>query len=564
MENLKNFLNNHFWIFIIPLSLLAVGALLVPGFYGASDDLHIAWLYELDQLVKIGQFPPRFVPDLSFGFGYPLFNFVFPLPFYIGEIFHLIGLNFVDSIKTVFLLSIPISGIIMYFFLKRFTTKWLSLAGAVIYMYTPYRSTDMYVRGAIGEIVSFIFLPLLALSVVNLCKENNNSKFNLNLRWVGIGAISLAGLVLTHNITAYMFLPFIFILGIIRLIIFKNILNNLFNLIFALFLGLTVSLYFWLPAILDSSLMKYDTVFNFVDHFPTLQQLVTPYWGYGASVPGPNDGVSFYVGTAGLAIIVFGFLALCFMRKLFSKDQRIILIWAGISFIVAFFMMNNRSIFFWQNLPLIPYFQFPWRFLIITTFMAPIFVIALEKIKIQKVIALIFILLAISTTFTNFHPHDYLGRVDSYYLNRYIAAPSASIEYSKLHEEYLRLPERTSMRPDKNYPRIFSQTDQIMKITEVDSLTTLIKTQSNEKFIINYNKYYFPGWYATIDNQEVEIFPGNPFGQIQLTIPSGQHEVKIGFREPSFKLFLDIVSLTAFIVTMYLIFRLKGFEKDER
>lgn len=560
MGNLKKYFSDHFWILILPLSYFAVAALFVPGFYGASDDLHIAWLFELDRLIKIGQFPPRFVPDLSFGFGYPLFNFVFPLPFYIGEIFHLFGLNFVDSIKTVFLLSIPLSGIFMYFFLKNFASKYLSLAGAVLYMYTPYRSTDMYVRGAIGEIVSFIFLPLIALSVVNLSEENDSKSF-INFRWIGIGAVSLAGLILTHNITAYMFLPFVFILAIIRLIIFKRFLYNLLNLAASFFLGLIISIYFWLPAVMDSSLMKYDTVFNFVDHFPTLQQLLIPYWGYGASVPGPNDGISFFLGSAGLAILTAGLSLLCFMYKKFSKDQKVIILWAGVSFSIAFFMMNFRSIFIWQSVPLIPYFQFPWRFLIITTFVMPVFVIAFDKIKYKELIAFLIIGLALITNYNNFHPHDYLGRMDSYYLNRYIPLPQASEEYSMLHEEYLRLPVGTISRPDKNYPRVYPQTDQIKNVNEINSLETDIETNSNEKFTVNYNKYYFPGWYATVDGQKADISAGNPFGQIQLTVPSGQHKVKIGFKETPFKLFLDIVSIVALIVTMYLISGLKGFKR---
>ena len=82
MEKLEKLLARY-WIFIILFfSIPAVWALLVPGFYGASDDLHIAWLQQMDKIIKMGQIPPRFVPDLSFGFGYPLFNFVFPLPFY--------------------------------------------------------------------------------------------------------------------------------------------------------------------------------------------------------------------------------------------------------------------------------------------------------------------------------------------------------------------------------------------------------------------------------------------------------------------------------------------------
>ena len=82
-------------LLVIPASL----SLFKPGFFGASDDMHIAWLQQIDQAVFEGQIPPRYVSDLSFGFGYPLLNFIFPLPYYLGEIFHLTGLSFVYSIK---------------------------------------------------------------------------------------------------------------------------------------------------------------------------------------------------------------------------------------------------------------------------------------------------------------------------------------------------------------------------------------------------------------------------------------------------------------------------------
>src|SRR3989344_4783863 len=110
MEKVENLLSKYFWIVIILLSIPASWALSIPGFYGASDDIHIAWLQQMHQTITSGKIPPRFIPNLSFDFGYPLFNFVFPLPFYIAEAFHLLGLSFVDSIKAVFLISIPLSG----------------------------------------------------------------------------------------------------------------------------------------------------------------------------------------------------------------------------------------------------------------------------------------------------------------------------------------------------------------------------------------------------------------------------------------------------------------------
>ncbi len=202
-------------IIILLLCWPAFAALFIPGFYGASDDIHIAWLHQMDQTIKMGQFPPRFVPDLSFGFGYPLFNFVFPLPFYVGEMLHLLGLSLVDAIKGVFFLTIILSSFSMYFLLRIFSGRLVSITGAILYVYTPYRAVDIYLRGAIGESVAFIFFPLIILSLTKLTSDDNQVK---GWRWIGIGGLSLVGLILSHNIATYMFMPFAIVWGIMRVI----------------------------------------------------------------------------------------------------------------------------------------------------------------------------------------------------------------------------------------------------------------------------------------------------------------------------------------------------------
>ena len=239
MEKVKNFLRKNIWLVILLLSVPAVWSLFVPGLYGFSDDSHIGWLYEMDRAVKMFQIPPRYVPDLSFGFGYPLFNFVYPLPFYIGEIFHLIGFSFVDAIKLVFGLTIPLSMWAMYLLLKEFLDWKLALAGAVLYAFAPYRATEIFVRGAIGEIVAFIFLPLIALSLFKLAKKD------LGMKWIGILGFSTAGLIMSHNIMAYMFLPFAIALLILRIIFLKGAkLTYLVRSLSGIFLGLLISSYF--------------------------------------------------------------------------------------------------------------------------------------------------------------------------------------------------------------------------------------------------------------------------------------------------------------------------------
>ena len=547
IKNLKS-LNkkNILWLIFAGLLIIpAVWALFVPGFYGASDDIHIAWLFEMHKIIMAGQIPPRFVPDLSFGFGYPLFNFVFPLPFYIAEIFHALGFSLVDSIKFLFFLTIPLSGIFMYFLLNQFTSKNLSLAGALLYIYTPYRSVDLYVRGAIGEIISFVFLPLILLSFIKIAKSKN-------LRWVGIGAISLAYLVLSHNITAYMFFPFIGLFVLLQIFFSQTKKQYITKVFLMVVLALLMSIYFWLPAIVDSALMKYDTVFNFADHFPTLLQLVKPYFGYGASVPGPYDGISFFLGISNLAVIILGLLSLVYFWNKYSKDQRIILIWGLICFLSAVFLMNYRSSFLWKTLPLLPYFQFPWRFLILTTFVTPFFLIALEKIGKNNLITVSVVALTLITSASYFRPQDFLGRTDEYFINRYIPNPLASEEYKKTQEEYLRLPKNTQIRPDRNYPKATGDNMSIKTIINENDLNSILNVESDKGTIINYNKYFFPGWSVKIDEKESPAYAGSPFGQLAFFVGPGSHTVKVAFEETAFKKILDAISLTAFLVSLML------------
>jgi hypothetical protein len=515
MQNLEKFLTKYPFLAIFLLSLPAIVALFVPGFYGASDDLHIAWLYEMDKTIMLGQIPPRFVPDLSFGFGYPLFNFVFPLPFYLGEIFHLLGFSFVDSIKAVFLVSLPLSGYFMYKFLKEHASFWISLAGAVVYIYTPYRATDIYVRGAIGEAFAFIFPPLIAWAVT---KAN-----------VGVLGLGIAGLILSHNITAYMFVPF---LAIFALFNRKSLLKSLYGLA----LGLLVSVYFWLPAILESSLMKYDTVFNFVDHFPTIRQLFTPHFGYGASVAGPYDGMSFFMGVVNILLILTAIV-------LFKKIKGMT-VWAFMMIAVSIFMMNYRSTFLWENLPFLPYFQFPWRFLSLTTFATAILIISLDKFKFSRHVAILILVGVIALNFSYFKPQDFLGRKDDYFINRYIPVPEASEEYLKTGEEYLRLPKDTEERP---------------KITSPDlGLGNTFEVEIDKDGLFDYYKYYFPGWEVRIDGRKVTSYPGTPFGQIQFKVPAGRHVINISFKETPLRNVLNWVSLLSLIVAVTIVFRSKN------
>jgi hypothetical protein len=556
IDTIQNFISKNIYLIILLFSIPAVRYLFVYGYFGVSDDLHIGWLYEMDRVVKLLQFPPRYVPDLSYGFGYPLFNFVYPLPFYIAEVFHLLGFSLVNSVKIVFGLTIPVSMFFMYKLLKHYVSEELSLSGAILYVYAPYRALEIFVRGTIGEIVAFMLFPLIILSYIKITSEEKS------IKWIGIAALSTSALILSHNIMAYMFMPFLLLFVVLRIFfIVKDKKYAVLSVAKSLFLGLLSSIYFWFPAIYESGLMKYDTVFNFYDHYPTLKQFITPYWGYGASVPGPYDTMSFYMGLTGIFVVVLGTIIFVWKYKKILLEEKVFIGWGIMVFLISVFMMNFRSAWFWRNLPLLPYFQFPWRFLAMTTLVGPVFLVGFSIFKNKKittVVSFLVILFAVVLNFNYFKTSEYLGRSDDYYLNRYIPSLSASDEYRKTAEEYLRLPLGAETRPDNVYPRAYTD-DKLVKldVNEENALDAVIKTESNDGFVLNYNKYYYPGWKAKIDGKEANIKTGKPFGQVSLDVPSGKHEIVVEYRESQTRIIFDTVSLLGLGVTLFLIFRKK-------
>jgi hypothetical protein len=353
-----------------------------------------------------------------------------------------------------------------------------------------------------------------------------------------------------------MFMPFIAALAIIRAV-YQNSFMVWAQLFFSFILGLLISGYFWLPALLDSNLVKYDTVFNFIDHFPTLRQLFTPYWGYGASVAGPGDGMSFFLGISSMVVLILGILLTGVFWNKYSSQQKIILAWTIISLIIVFFVMNFRSTLIWQKAPLLPFFQFPWRFLMMTTFLIPILVVTFEKIKYRWWVTGLLIIITLTVNSFYFRPQDFLGRTDEYFLNKYIPVPGASEEYKMQQEEYLRLPKDTSLRPKETSKTLVDEMgEEVGGVNDSNPLNVSGKSTFSREEIVGFNKYYFPGWKVSIDDEEVkDIKAGQPHGQLTFLAPAGTHEIHIYFTETKFKLFLDLISMLCLSLSIFLILK---------
>ncbi len=94
------------------LVLLAGRPLWSSAAFFNSDDglLHLLRVYALDRAVQQGIIYPRWLMDLAYGYGYPMFNFYPPLAEFLAESFHLVGFDFAAAIKATSLASILIAS----------------------------------------------------------------------------------------------------------------------------------------------------------------------------------------------------------------------------------------------------------------------------------------------------------------------------------------------------------------------------------------------------------------------------------------------------------------------
>src|SRR3989338_1963749 len=141
-----------YYLVLIALSLIALWPFFKKGYFETHDGEWIVIRFSaFHQTLASGQFPVRFVDRLNNNYGYPVLNFLYPLPFYLSEVPKTIGFGFVDSVKITFIISSVFSVVTMFWALSQYFSKYASLAGSIIYLFIPYRFIDLYVRGSLGE-----------------------------------------------------------------------------------------------------------------------------------------------------------------------------------------------------------------------------------------------------------------------------------------------------------------------------------------------------------------------------------------------------------------------------
>jgi len=170
------------WVIVLVLTLPIIWPLFHNGYFPMHDDTQPTRVFEMAKALKDGQFPVRWVSDLGYGFGYPIFNFYAPLPYYFGALWIVIEISALTATKMMFGMGIILSGLTMYLLAKKLWGIMGGIVSAVFYLYAPYHAVQIYVRGAVGEYWAYGFLPLIFKLLLAISKTIYYSKFKTKCR----------------------------------------------------------------------------------------------------------------------------------------------------------------------------------------------------------------------------------------------------------------------------------------------------------------------------------------------------------------------------------------------
>ena len=579
MKFLKKLLSFEF-IALIIITVLAVLGLLNNQYFAIHDGQHIARLYLLDQAIKQGSLYPRWVGGLGFNFGYPLFNFYPPLIYYVAEFFHLIGFNLLWSLKLMIITGSFVSSFGMYLLGKRFFDKKTGLLVATLFTFFFYRAITIYIRGAWAEFFAMSILPFVFLGLDNIYK-------NKNLKSTTVFSISLALLVLAHPLIAF---PAFFFAGLFFIYYFFNSETRLIflrNFLLGVFFGLGLSAFFWLPSLIEKRYTLVDAILthelaSYKIHFIYPFQLWFSPWGYGGSIEGPADGMSFQLGKIHIFLTILSFVAI--LLYFFTKKKRESLkmyFFLFFLFLFSLFMSLTYSQFIWDKIKYLWYLQFPWRFLSFTGIFislisgAGIYYLG-RVIKVDKgwkkilfnLLITIIIVITVIKYITYSKPHD----LKPYNEQKLTNFEEISWRVSKTSFEFSPRGIKTKKtelgtttigldKKDliiKESFLILSANKEEVKVKKLSDKFSKKEFEIDSKSPLKFrlNTFNFPGWQAKLDGKEIKINDNNDYKLITILVPEGKHNLLFVFKNTLIRTIGNSVSLAVFIIILLLMLKI--------
>ena len=582
------------------LVLLAASPLFPPWLPSIADaPIHLFRTMELASVWADGLAYPRWAPNLAFGYGYPLFDFAPPLPYFIAGAFHILGFSLENSIKLLSVLCLACYGLGMYLFTRNVLGARAAVLASAAFLYTPFRYREVLLYGGnYPQILAIGLFPWVLWAFERTVADGRR-------RYSVAGALLYAALLLSHNFHAFIFTPILVAFVLLTMVVeaglfqpppsptgtgrFLDVLRRPGPWV-ALGLGLALTAFFWAPALYD---MRYTiaqqdyylTRSDFRLRLLSLRDLVA--WPVALDARADNPYVPFSLGVVVVALAVLGvvYLGLGLWQLLASPSdpdrQRrtgreiVYLAFFLIVLLGTCFMMMRPAAPLWETLPFLPYAEYPWRLIGIANLCAAflaggaarLWEVSLGSGRQRPLVAdfglAVALLALVLGVAVYFYPTRAFTRWGSPSLSDYIAYELGTQNLGTTGlAEYLpgwaeEIPTASPLVSQLRQGRAIEKLDRSALPAGVhamavarDAVSDGYRFSSQTAFRAYFLTFYFPGWRAFLDGQAVPIQITPPLGLMAVDVPAGDHELVLRFGETPFRLAMDLVSATALVALL--------------
>jgi hypothetical protein len=524
-------------------------------FTSALPDGHDAFEYfprmvEFHENVASGVLFPRWAPDLSRGTGQPLFLFNPPMIYYVGEFWHLLGFDFITALNLacVVIVLASAAGI---FLLGRLhfgdAGGWLAAAA---YIYAPYFSVNLYVRSDLAEFAAFPFFAFALYGFSAYARRPERVGHLL------LGAVSYAGVLLSHNASALFFTPLLLAYICFTAWIARS--WSVFRrLALAWLAGLGLGAVFWLPALAERDSVNLGRLLqgylSYTNHFVYLHQLFYSPWGYGLSIPGDQDGMSFAIGWSHLLMaVIAGFWI---ARKPDMSDRRWFRFFAVCALVFCFLMLQD-AVWVWDHAPLLRYVEFPWRFLapaavciaLLVGSLGPL-LRSIPRLRVAGYAAAM--ALVIVPNLVHMQPKQFDDIDLALWTPQQIALRGVEVTTAA---EYT--PRWMEARPsyDPRPIRVVSGEAEVQQSERTPvNWSGIVKAPAS--WTAEFSTAWFPGWEVRLDGTPVPTAPARPSGLIRFEVPAGEHQIELVWTRTTTRRVADVISLVSLLALALMVKR---------
>jgi len=545
--------------------------LLFHGIPELADDAiaHVAWDKSFSSQIAAGEWYPRWLAEANDGLGSPVFFYYPPVASYASSAFGILfGARDPDGwLATGYgcFLAMLLSAIGAFFWLREHVSEQAALAGAAIYVIAPYHlAVDLYVRGATAEVWSFVWLPLILLSVEALARR---------WRWAFPGlAVAYALLAMTHLPTVVIFSPVIVAAGLF-LAERKQAISTGLRTIGAMVLGAGLAAIYLIPAMFDQWKINIGYVVSSIFNF-RYQWFFRPI-GWGLDFPERMTLMN---------VTMFAFIGvllwLCLRYGTDRAVRRVAIFYGGVT-VFAFVFMSQLSYPFWVTIGDLRFVQFPWRFSVLPVLSAAMLTalsFSLLKMPRWRFVAITLAVLVAAWIGTTL----WVARPEFSALGGHVT-PATTMARSQERSrpgtcEYLPVTTViTQSCTNPAYLRILGleyllagnaaksaffaagsadQNSGVATVLDWKPRRVLLNVDAPEAGVLTLRHFYYAGWSARVaaTGEAIPIGPSTPAGFMQLSVPQGKYEIVVELpTQPTEKAgrlisLISLAGLVAFVV----------------